>query len=256
VLRLLALAALVTVLASCATAPPAPPPAAAAPTAAPSQGAPPRTDVLVARARALRAEGDIAGARARLETALQLAPQDRDARVELADLLVAQGEDLARADELLLPVPDDATPHVHLVRAHLAEARGDDALAAAEYWNALAAADDPDARLHRAFALERLGRRDEAIAELERVRAARPGDPVVGSHLAESYEAARRLPEAEAEYRALAESQPARGSGWERLAGFYERAGREREAKVAREKARALGQRSERTLRPLLPSRN
>ncbi|HEX9244192.1 MAG TPA: tetratricopeptide repeat protein [Anaeromyxobacter sp.] len=246
--RLLALAALAPLLASCAGAPPAPPPApAAAPIA-------PRTDVLVARARALRAEGDVEGARSRLETALRNAPLDDDARLELADLLVSQGEELARAEELLLTVPSSV--RLHLLRARLAEARRDDALAAAEYGAVLAAQDDPDARLRRALALERLGRGEEALAELERVRVARPDDAIVRAQLAEGYEAARRLGEAETEYRFLAEQQPGRATGWERLARFYERTGRERDARAAHEKAKAAGQRPERTLRPLPRSRN
>jgi tetratricopeptide (TPR) repeat protein len=210
--------------------------------------------VLVSRARALRAEGDAAGARARLEAALGGAPGDDAARVELADLLVSQGEDLTRAEELLRPVSESGP--LHLVRARLAEARGDDALAATEYGTALAVGEDPDARLRRALALERLGRWEESIAELERVRAARPEDPIVRSHLAESYEASHRLHAAEAEWRSLAEQQPGRASGWERLAAFYERTGRDRDARAAHERARAAGQRTERTLRPLLPSRN
>jgi predicted Zn-dependent protease len=211
--------------------------------------------VLVARARVLRTEGDVGGARSRLESALQIAPLDDGARLELADLLVAQGEDLARAEDLLLTVRE--SDRLHLVRARLAEARGDDALAAGEYALALATVDDPDARLRRALALERLGRGGEAIEELERVRAVRPDDAVVRTHLAEGYEAARRPAEAEAEWRFLAEQQPARAAGWERLAAFYERCGRERDARAAREKAKALGggQRADRVLRPLLPSK-
>jgi tetratricopeptide (TPR) repeat protein len=210
--------------------------------------------VLVSRARVLRAEGDVAGARARLDAALGGAPGDDGPRLELADLLVSQGDDLDRAEELLRPVSESGP--LHLVRARLAEARGDDALAAAEYATALAAGEDPDARLRRALALERLGRWQESIAELERVRAALPDDPIVRSHLAEGYEAAHRLNEAEAEWRSLAEQQPGRASGWERLASFYERTGRDHEARAAHEKARAAGRRTDRTLRPLLPSRN
>jgi predicted Zn-dependent protease len=213
----------------------------------------PRTDVLVARARTLRAEGDVAGARSRLETALANTPQDADARLELADLLVSQGEDLPRADDLLRPVPE--SPRLHLVRARLADVRGEDALAADEYGAALAAMEDSDARLRRALALGRLGRADEAVAELERVRAVRGDDPILRGHLAKQYEAAHRLREAEAEYRSLAEREPGRPADWERLAGFYERAGREREAQAAREKARSAAGKPERALRPLLPSR-
>ena len=216
----------------------------------------PRTDVLVARARALRADGDVAGAQARLESALAVAPAAEDVRIELADLLVADGRDLARAADLLAGV-GEGDPSVHLVRARLAEARADDIDAAAEYGVALAPADadDPDARLRRALALERVGRADEATTELERVRAARPDDGVVHARLAERYEAAGRAADVEVELRWLAEAQPGRAAGWERLSRFYERVGRRREAREASERARAAGARPDRTLRPLVPSR-
>jgi predicted Zn-dependent protease len=229
-------------------APPAPTPAQ--PLSAPA----PRTDVLVARARALRADGDVAGARARLEAALALAPGAEDARVELADLLVADGQELPRAAELLAGV-GELDPRVHLVRARLAEALADDGVAATEYGLALGAADDPDVRLRLALALERLGRSAEATAELERVRTARPDDGVVRARLAERYEADGRSAEAEAELRSLAEASPDRPAVWERLARFYERTGRRKEAAVASERARAVGGRPERALRPLLPSK-
>jgi Flp pilus assembly protein TadD len=121
---------------------------------------------------------------------------------------------------------------------------------------ALEGKDDPDVRLRRALALERLGMGEEALIEFEGVRAADPADSVVRSHLADRYEAAGRLREAEAEHRFLAEREPPRASDWERLAGFYQRHGRLRDATAAHERARTLGARTERTLRPLLPSRN
>jgi predicted Zn-dependent protease len=262
--RLAALLAASLALAACGTRSPArrpsgPPQAAAEPPpqAPPAEVAPsqPRPDVLVARARVLRAEGDVAGAQARLELALVVAPGDDDARIELADLLVADGRDLSRAEELLAGVVGPPTPRLHLVVARLAEARGDDGRAAAEYALALAEGDDPDARLRLALALERLGRLDEATAELERVRAARPDDLVARARLAERYEAAGRLDEAEAELRSLAEEDPERAAGWDRLARFYQRIGREKDARAAAERARTAAARPERDLRPLLPSR-
>ncbi len=214
----------------------------------------PRPDVLVARARTLRAEGDAAGARARLETALGAAPANDDARLELADLLLADGKDLDLAAALLAGVRA-SSPRAHLLSARLAELRGDDASAAAAYALALDAADDADVRLRRALALDRLGRAGEAIAELERVRAAQPDDAIARGRLAALYEGAGRLHEAEAEYRAVAEARPERAQGWEDLARFCERAGRPAEARSAHERARAArGTASARELRPLLPS--
>jgi predicted Zn-dependent protease len=243
--------------AACKTPPPprpvveTPPAQVTPPPPAPVQ---PRPEVLVARARVLRAEGDVAGARARLEAAFETAPEDDEVRIELADLLVADGRDLGRAVALLEGRVERGEARLHLVRAKLSESLGDDATAASEYELALALEDDPDVRLRRALALERLGRA-EATPELERVRADRPDDAVVRSRLAERYEAAGRLADAEAEYRWLAESQPERAAAWERLARFYERAGRKNDARAAAARARTAGGRQDRSLRPLLPSK-
>ncbi|HET8540148.1 MAG TPA: tetratricopeptide repeat protein, partial [Anaeromyxobacter sp.] len=147
-----AAAVLLGALAACGT------PRSGAPGAASSPaGGQPRPEVLVARARALRAEGDVAGARARLETALAAAPASDDARLELADLLLADATELDRAAALLAGVRAPWA-RAQLLSARLAELRGDDAGAAACYARALEAGDDPDARLRRALALDRLGR--------------------------------------------------------------------------------------------------
>lgn len=222
---------------------------------APGEGRQPRPDVLLARARALRAEGDLEGARARLEAAHQASPAADDVRVELADVLVADGRELDRAAELLAGVQGPGDARLHLVTARLAEVRGDDAGAEASYAVALAVEPDPDVRLRRALALERLTRYDEATAELELVRADRPDDVLARARLADRYEAAGRLREAEAELVRAAEAQPDRAAGWERLARFYERAGRGADARAAQARARAAAGRDERGLRPLLPSR-
>lgn len=258
VMKLLLLTPLALLAACGGHAPVRPAAASAAPAAAPvATSTPPRTDVLLARARALRAEGDVPAARARLEAAHQVDPAAPAVRVELADVLVAEGMELGRAAALLFGLADTPDGRVSLVRARLCEARGDDAGAAAAYGLALAASDDPEARLRRALALERLGRTDEQIVELERIRIVRPGDTFARAHLGDAYEEAGRRPEAEAELRWVAESQPERPAGWLRLARFYERAGRTREAQEAAQKARvASGTRQERNLRPLLRSKN
>lgn len=216
----------------------------------------PRADVLLTRARALRAEGDAPAARARLEAALQADPADAEVRVELADVLIGEGQELDRARALLREAGGIDGPSVFLVRARLAEALGDDAQASAEYACALARAEDPDARLRRALANERLGRRAEAAADLARVLEQRPDDAFARGRLAQWHEDSGRLAEAEREYRALAEAQPARAAGWDRLARFYERSGRGADARAARERARAAGGgHGDRALRPLLPSK-
>jgi predicted Zn-dependent protease len=253
-------------LAACATGKPAAPPqrAAGAPASAPAAPgtreaapAPIRPEALVAGAHALRAGGDLANARELLEGALRASPDSDDVRLELADLLLSDGRENDRVAALLEAVRARDRARWHLLTARLAEARGDDPAAVDAYGRALAGADDPDARFRRALALERLGRADEAIAELERVRAERPRDALVRTKLGERYEAASRFPEAESELRAAAEAQPERAAGWERLAGFYERRGRRADASAALARARDAGAgiRGGRTLRPLLPSR-
>jgi uncharacterized protein (TIGR02996 family) len=215
---------------------------------------PPAPSERVSRALELRALGDVAGARAQLESALATAPAYDDARLAFADLLLSEGRELDRAAAILAGVREPGR-HGHLLSASLAELRGDDAGAAAAYARALEAANDPDVRLRRALTLERLGRGAEAIQELERVRGARPEDALARGRLAGLYEAAGRMRDAHAEYRALAALRPKRAQGWVELARFCERTGRHAEAAAARARARAArGEGSARELRPLAPS--
>lgn len=235
------------VLAACGTRKPAERPSPAAAAEQPSPAA------LLEDARRLRAEGDLVGARVRLETAHAAAPGADDVRLELAELLVAEGADAERAAVLLEGVATRGA-RWHLADARLLEIRGDDASAEAAYGRALADEPEPEVRLRRAVLLERLGRGPEALAELERLRVERPGDALAGHLRAGLYEGGGRLPEAEAELVALAEAQPDRAQGWERLARFYERHGRAADARAALARARdASG--GGRVLRPLLPSR-
>jgi tetratricopeptide (TPR) repeat protein len=253
-----ALPVLLAAAAACGTSSsssrPSPAPAPAAAVAAPAPPVQPPPDVLVAEARALRLQGDHAGASARLETALQTAPDADDVRLELADLLVSDGSDAALAWTMLRGVRSRDGARWNVISGRLGELVGDDPWAVDAYARALAAADDPDVRLRRALALERLGRAQQATEELERVRASLPDDALVRERLAERYEAAGRLREAEAELRAAAEAQPERAAAWERLALFYERRRRPAEASAAFTRAREAGARNGRSLRPLLPS--
>jgi predicted Zn-dependent protease len=212
--------------------------------------------VLLARARALRAEGDLAGARGRLEAALAAAPASDQVRLELADLLVADGREADRAAALLdgVAAREGNAPFCR-VSAHLAELRGDGAAAADAYGRALALEDDPELRLRRALVLEELGRGPEALSELERVRLARPDDALVRARLAVRYEAAGRTSEAEAELMRLADAAPERAAPWRELAAFYRRVGRAEAARPAEARADQAAGPRERKLRPLPPSR-
>jgi predicted Zn-dependent protease len=226
--------------------PPPPPPVVAVP-------AGPSPEVLLARARVLRAEGDLEGARARLETAVSSGTPSDELRLELAELLVADGRDLARARGLLDAV-EARGGRLELLSAQLAELEGDDATAAAAYAVALGSEPDPDVRLRRALALERLGRGREALDELALVKRDRPDDLVVRARLAEQYEAAGLLAAAENELVEAARAAPDRPSGWDRLARFYTRIGRPEKARSAQARVRELSGAPERTLRPLLRS--
>jgi predicted Zn-dependent protease len=242
--------------AACSSPPRAPSPAAPPPRAAAPAPRDTRADVLLARARQLRADGDLAGARSRLEAALQLAPGSDPARVELAELLIADGRELGAAATLLDGVsPPSQGARWLVLRGQLAELTGDAASAADVYARALALAPDPDVRVRRALALEQAGREAEALPELEAAAAERPGDAVVRSRLATRYESAGRLSEAEALLRAEAEEAPARSTGWGRLAAFYQRTGRPEDARAAAARADAAAGKKERVLRPLLRAR-
>lgn len=229
-------------------APVAPPPAAAS-------GRAPRIDLLIASSRTLRGAGDVEGACEVLEAALSLAPASDPVRLELAALLAADGRELARAAELVAAARPAGGPRALAVEGQIAEVRGDDAAAAAAYAASLEEAPDPDVRLRRALALERLGRGEEALRELHQARRERPGDPLIRSRLAERYEEAGLLSAAEAELVAAAEGAPDRAADWDRLARFYERSGRPDKARAAAAKARdATPAPPERKLRPLLRS--
>ena len=216
-------------------------------------GAGPRPEVLLGRARQLRAQGDHAGAQARLEQAGASAPDHPGLCLELADLLVADGADLDRAGAMVLAVPA-GSPGRDALLGRLAALRGDWITAEVAYARQLALADDPEVRLRRALALERLGREAEAIAELERLRDADPSNVVARARLAEVDESAGRLPEAETELRALAGLTPDRPEGWRRLAAFCSRHGLAEKARAAEARAAEAEPKPRRALRPLQPS--
>lgn len=216
-------------------------------------GAGSRSEVLLARARQLRVAGDHEGARQRLEQAAVIAPGDVEVCIALADLLVAGGAELDRAGGMLAAVPAD-TPRRDELLGRLAEQRRDFAAAEAAYARQLARGPDPQVQLRRALALEQLGRLAEAIVELERLRAAAPGDTGVRLRLAEVYEETGRLTEAEAELRALAEASPSRPEGWRRLAALCARQGFTEKARAAEARVRDAEARPKRELRPLKPT--
>ncbi len=210
----------------------------------------------LAMARAARTSGNRAGAREWLVLAIDADPEWALPRVELADVLLAAEGDLlvaARAATLLEEAARTLRENPRLFRLlGLARARLGDSGGAADAWaRSLALSEDLDLRLLRGSLLRDVAdRREEAIAELERVRQARPGDPAPRSQLADAYEAAGRRADAEAELRWLAAAAPPSPAALRRLARFYERGNDLRAAREAERSARALEQ-PNRALRPL-----
>jgi Flp pilus assembly protein TadD len=191
-----------------------------------------------------------------LESAIAAGPGQVDARLELAQILLKDGNDLDRAVSLV----DEADrlrrgdPRAYRVRGAVSELRGDDRGAAAAYGAVLAVESDEDLRLRRAVLLERIGDRDGATGELQRVVKARPRDRTAHARLAELHERAGRLNVAEEELLFIASLAPDDASAQRQLAAFYRRHGQPEKARVADDRARALdGPR--RSLRPLRPSK-
>lgn len=202
------------------------------------------------------AAGDRALARARLDEACD---GDRTwplPRLELAELLLEDGTDLARARGLVFEARQLApeNPRAHRLDGALAELEGHDAVAAEAYGRSLALRDDPDVRLRQGLAWARAGKRAQAIAALEQVRAVRPRDSQARANLADLYEAAGETRKAETELLFLAEAGPGKAP-LVRLARFYARTGQREKARAAEERARDADTAEKRKLRPLRPSR-
>ncbi len=239
--------------AACAGSPPSP--RKAAPAASPAA---PAVDVAaeLAAARAARAEGQGDIARRHLEAVVLADPRAFEARLDLAELLLADGSGLERAalviDEARALRETDA--RLWRLRGSLLELREDEAGAADAYALALAISPDTELRLRRGMLLAHLGKRADAAFELERVEAERPSDRAARAALAELYEAEGRLAEAEGELAELARLAPADAGAQRRLATFHRRHGDLAKAREADERARQL-ETAPRTLRPLGPAR-
>jgi len=215
----------------------------------------PPPESLLGDARVARESGDLPLARATLERAILAAPDWDLPRLDLAELLLLEGQDLPQVRSLLGGPLRPENPRGHVLRGQLAELEGDDLGAAAAYAQALLLRPDPDVRIRRALVLERLDRGDDAISELEQLRDERPDDAAARARLATLYERAGRLAHAERELEALAFGS-GRPGPWRALAEFHARNADDAKARWAEANARALDGREERALRPLLPSRN
>jgi tetratricopeptide (TPR) repeat protein len=234
-------------------APPPVPPVAAPPSSAPVPAFDPTQELSLARTA--QDEGRYRDASVHLERVIRADPAAFEPRMQLAELLLQQSIDLRHAGLLLREAealrPEDV--RVGRYRGWLAELRGDDAAAVAEYQRVLAMRPDPELRLRRGVMLRRLGRMEEALAELERVASERPADRAARASMAEIYEFQGRLGEAEAALVSIAQLAPADPLPQKQLVAFYRRHGQARKAIDADARARAL-EGAPRSLRPLRPS--
>ena len=124
------------------------------------------------RPRAAR-RGRRALARVRLEEALAAAPARDDVRLELAEILIADGQDLQRAQSVLAGVRRRGVNARDLACGAVAEPEATTRRRRPRYGRALLVADDADVRLRRAVASSGLGRADEAARAERRARRGR-----------------------------------------------------------------------------------
>ena len=138
------------------------------------------------KGRLLLAAGDVAAARASLERARGLDPQNPLVRVDLATLYRTQGQlqpALEEAEEAVRLAPDTAETHV--ARGLALGAHGREDLAAGAFRAALAARpDDPDALFFLAAVELRAGHADVAKPLLQRLVKQAPGYPGAAEALA------------------------------------------------------------------------
>ena len=210
----------------------------------------------LAEGRAARAEGRSTEAREHLERSVHAGPDEAEARLELAEMLVADGVQLVRARTLLQEALHLRGDPARIARTGgaLEELQGLEADAVESYARALELAPDPDLQLRRSLLLQRLGRSGEASAELGRLVRARPEDRAARGAQADACEAASQLAAAEHALTIASALAPAEEAPLRALAAFYLRHG-ERAKSAAVERQLHPNDPPARKLRPLLPAR-
>jgi len=129
-------------------------------------------------AKAYLLKGQSGLAQEALHTAIQQAPADPVARIELADALAASGQNdeaLATLVEGVKAVPRSIPMHVALIRAYLKKPDAAAARTAAGDLQA-AAPDSPLGPYFAGLAALQMGKLDESATQLERALALKPGD--------------------------------------------------------------------------------
>jgi len=238
---------------------------------------PPDVSVALARARALHAKGDLAGAERACKAILAAQPDQIEA-LNLSAVLDAQRGRLADAERSLARAvtlsPRTAGTHANLAHVLRAQGRGEEALAAfdraialgaaapeidcqrgnvlaqlgrfveavASFDRALAAKPDfPEAHYNRGAALQRLGRHDEAIDCYDAVLRALPGHPFALNNRGTALQALGRHEDALASYETALAAQPDYADALNNRANALLRLERFAEALASYERASALG---------------
>lgn len=210
----------------------------------------------LALGRTARAEGRTTEAREHLQRAARADPGGPEARLELAELLVADGSELTTARSLLQEAQLLRGDAAQIARTGgaLEELEGHEAQAVESYARALELAPDPELQLRRGLLLQRLGRSGEAATELGGVLLLRPEDRTARAAQAEACEAAEQLAAAEHALAVASALAPAEAAPLRALGSFYLRHGQRAKAAAVERQLRPDG-RPARQLRPLLPAR-
>ncbi len=211
----------------------------------------------LALGRAARVEGRTTEAREHLERAVRADPNGPVARLELADLFIAEGSELGTARILLqeAQVLRGDAERIARTGGALEELEGHEAQAVESYARALELAADPDLEVRRALLLLRLGRPGEAATELGSVLLLRPEDRGARAAQADACEAAEQLAAAEHALAVASALAPADAAPLRALASFYRRHGQRAKAAAVERQLRP-DDRPARKLRPLLPARH
>jgi len=204
--------------------------------------APENGDALLALAQVRRSQGHGEDARRLLERAVAISPQLASAWLALGDILAASPASLEAASEAFRRaaalLPGDPRPLSGLATVLMGLRRFEDAVTA--YRSAVAAGASPNAGdllNNLGVALERLERRDDAVAMLRAAALVRPDSPAIWDNLGNALLATGQVAEAESCHR-RALSLGAKGAEtWSNLGNSLHRQGRLDEADSAYRRA-------------------